>query len=156
MNALIRNQNQQIAGWPTFGNLFAIPSALDGLFESPFAELGEVSKYFGAWSPAVDVHEDADVLEVKVELPGLKREDIEVALEDGQLSISGERTIEESKTESRVHRTERFTGKFQRVINLPSEVKAAEVAAHYKDGVLTITLPKAEEAKRKQITVKVD
>ena len=156
MSALTRFQNQQVTGWPGFGGLFTLPNALDGLFESHFAELSEASQLFGNWNPAVDVSEDKDNLHVTAELPGLKREEIEVSLQDGHLSITGERKTEQTQKDSRSHRTERFVGKFQRIIALPAEVKADKVSAQYKDGVLSITLPKAEEAKRKQIEVKID
>jgi HSP20 family protein len=136
--------------------VFNLPSALDGLFENPFGDLSEASRYFGAWNPAVDVYEDKENLHVKVELPGLKREEIEVALEDGRLSISGERKCETTSNESRSYRNERYVGKFQRIIGLPSEVRADKVSAQYKDGVLTVTLPKIEAVKPKQIEVRID
>jgi HSP20 family protein len=101
----------------------------------------------------VDLYEDKDNVIVKAELPGLKREDIEVSLHDGALSVSGERKTEEKVENAEVRRTERFVARFQRTITLPSAVKADKVNAQYKDGVLTVTLPKAEEAKPRQIQI---
>ena len=106
-----------------------------------------------AWAPVLDVQEDKDNFRVRVELPGLKREDITVSIEDGTLVISGERKTETADEGTEVHRQERYYGKFSRALTLPSAVAADQVKAAYKDGILTVTLPKAEEAKPKQIVV---
>lgn len=106
-----------------------------------------------AWAPVLDVQEDKDNFRVRVELPGLKREDITVSIEDGTLVISGERKTETADEGTEVHRQERYYGKFSRALTLPSAVAADQVKAVYKDGILTVTLPKAEEAKPKTITV---
>ncbi len=87
-----------------------------------------------------------------VELPGMRREDFEISLHDGTLTISGERKRETSNGE-RAERTERYIGKFRRSITLPTRVDANKVSAVYRDGILSVTLPKAEEAKPKQIPV---
>ena len=85
----------------------------------------------------------------------MKKEEIEVTLHDGSLSISGERKSETKHEDAEVYRAERFFGRFQRSVTLPAPVAADKIKAHYKDGVLTITLPKTEEAKPKQIDVSV-
>jgi HSP20 family protein len=85
----------------------------------------------------------------------MTREQIEVSLHEGVLSISGERKSESNFPEAEVHRAERFFGRFQRTVTLPAPVSADKVKAQYKDGILTITLPKTEEAKPKQIDVHV-
>ena len=90
---------------------------------------------------------------MKVELPGMKKEDIEISLHDGCLSISGERKSEQKFEDAEVYRAERFVGRFQRTVTLPAPVAADKAKADYKDGVLTITLPKTEEARPKQISV---
>jgi HSP20 family protein len=128
---------------------------LDRLFESPLTEFARGSQLFGGWTPALDVFEDKDNVIVKAELPGMKKDEIEVSLHDGTLSISGERKNESKFENAEVYRTERFVGRFQRSVALPSAVAADKVSAQYKDGILTITLPKTEEAKPKQIDVKV-
>ena len=94
-----------------------------------------------------------EIFTIKVELPGLKREEIGVSLQDGALVISGERKEEKISEGTEVHRQERFYGKFQRTLTLPTPVAADKVKAAYSDGVLTVTLPKAEEAKPKKIEV---
>jgi HSP20 family protein len=90
-----------------------------------------------------------------VEVPGMKKEDIEVSVHEGVLSVSGERTREAESDEAGVHRSERSYGRFQRTLSLPKPVKASDIKAAYKDGILTITMPKTEEARPKQITVDV-
>ena len=132
--------------WPAFGRLTSLPDELDRLFETPAL----------TWSPALDVQEDKDNYTVRVEVPGLKREDIEVSLNDGSLVISGERKTETVQEGAAVHRQERCYGKFSRVLALPKTVAAGHVKAAYKDGILTVTLPKAEEAKPRQIDVAVN
>lgn len=130
----------------TFGRLANLQGEIERLFETPLQ----------AWSPALDVHEDKDNFTVTLELPGLKREDISVHLEDGSLIISGERKTENVSDDTEVHRRERFYGKFSRALTLPTAVSPDKVKANYKDGILTVTLPKAEEAKPKQIDVNVN
>jgi HSP20 family protein len=132
--------------WPGFGRLTNLQDELDRLFESPLT----------TWSPALDVHEDKDSFVIRAELPGLKREEIEVSLHDGTLVISGERKFEKTEEGVEVHRQERLCGKFQRALTLPMPVAADKIKAQYKDGVLTVTLPKVEEAKPKKIDVSVN
>ena len=129
--------------WPTFGRLANLQDELDRLFESPLT----------GWAPALDVHEDKDSFSIRVELPGMRREDIAVSLQDGALVISGERKEEKVTEGTEVHRQERFYGRFSRALTLPSAVAGDKVKAQYKDGILTVTLPKAEEAKPKAITI---
>jgi HSP20 family protein len=126
-----------------FGRLSSLQDELDRLFESPMT----------GWAPALDVHEDKDSFIVRTELPGLKREDIEVSLHEGALLISGERKAETKQEGVEVHRQERYYGKFQRALTLPTPVAADKIKAQYKDGVLTVTLPKVEEARPKQIDI---
>ncbi len=155
MNSLIRWNRPELTTWPTFGGLTDLRDEIDRLFESPLAELARTSQILSGWTPALDLFEDKDNFVVKAELPGMKREEIEVSLHEGSLSISGERKSEEKHSDAEVYRTERFFGRFQRTVTLPTPVAADKVKASYKDGVLTVTLPKTEEAKPKQIEVKV-
>ena len=125
------------------------------MFDLPSGDFARQTEFFNGWTPAVDLYEDKDHLYVRAELPGLKKEAIDVSVHDGVLSISGERSVEEQKQEQEIYRSERFMGRFQRTLTLPKAVNVDQVKASYKDGVLTITLPKTEEAKPKQIEVKV-
>jgi HSP20 family protein len=134
--------------------LFSLRDELDRFFEVSLGDLSRTSsQLLGVWNPAVDLYEDKNNVVVKAELPGLKREDIEVSLHDGALSISGERKGGEKVENAEARRTERFVGRFQRTVSLPASVKADKVDAQYKDGVLTVTLPKAEEAKPRHIEI---
>ena len=152
---LTRWKKADASAQTAFGQLFDLRDELDRLFGTPFAELTHASRFFDGWTPAEDLYEDKDNFVVKAELPGMKREDIEVSLHEGALTVSGERKSEEKHTDAETRREESFYGRFQRTIALPKAVKADAVAARYQDGVLTITLPKSEEVKPKQIEVKV-
>ena len=141
----------RISTWPAMGRLTDLRSEIDRLFEAPLAR---TSEFFG-WTPAFDVYEEQDNFVVKAELPGMKKEDINVSLQDGTLIISGERKGETKDEGAEVFRAERYFGKFQRTVSLPATVAVNNVKAEYKDGILTVTLPKSEKAKPKQIEVKV-
>ena len=125
---------------------------LNRLFEGSASRAPES---FGDWSPALDAFEDKDKYIVSLELPGLKREDIAVTVHDGVLTITGERKSDAEAKTGTVHRSERAYGRFTRSVSLPPTAKADQVAASYKDGLLQIELPKAEEAKPKTIEVKI-
>ncbi len=123
---------------------------LNTLFELPFwSNFGRQSQLFR--SPALDLYQNNDDVIALVELPGMRKEDIEISLHDGTLTISGERKSE--TPDGAAERTERYVGKFRRSITLPARVDASKVSATYRDGILTVTLPKAEEARPKQIQV---
>jgi len=142
--------------WDPFRKLSTLRDEIDRLFDHPLSALSETTQPFlSGWLPAVDLFEDKDNFTVKAELPGMKKDEIEIALHDGVLSLSGERKSDEKYESAQACRSERFLGRFQRTLALPAEVVADKVHATYKDGILTVTLPKAEEAKPKQIEVTV-
>jgi len=153
---LIRWQKPVLTPWPRFGRLSELRDEIDRLFDSPLAEFTPNSDLLSGWTPAFDVYENKDNFTVVAELPGMKKEDIAVSLHQGSLSVSGERKSEGKHEDAEVYRAERFFGRFQRTITLPTDVAGDKVKATYKDGVLTITLPKTEEAKPKQIDVAVN
>jgi HSP20 family protein len=128
---------------------------INRLFDAPFGEFGRESEVFTGWSPALDVYEDKDSIMVKVELPGMKKEQIELSLHENTLTISGERKAERAENSGDASRSERFLGRFQRTVTLPKPVDPNKVNARYKDGILTVTLSKTEESKPRQIEVKV-
>jgi len=141
---------------PSLDRLAGFRNDLDSLFELPFwSGLSRQSQLFSGWTPALDLYQDNDNVVAVVELPGMRKEDIEISLQDGMLSISGERK-DESASEGATPRTERFFGKFRRSVTLPTRVDVNQVKASYKDGLLTVTLPKAEEAKPKQIQINLN
>jgi len=135
---------------------------VDNLFSLAFsrlhgtaAEPDRGSQFLEGWFPAVDVYEDKDNLLVRAELPGMKKEDIEISLHEGFLTLSGERKAEEKQEGSETYRSERWLGRFHRTLSLPCAVVPDKIKATYTDGILTVTLPKAEEAKPKQIAISV-
>lgn len=152
---IIRWHRPELADWTGLGRLSDLRNEIDRLFDAPLSELAHTSRLLSGWTPALDMHEDKDNVVVKVELPGMKKEDIDLSLHDGSLSISGERKSEQKFESAEVYRAERFVGRFQRTVALPAPVAVDKVKAQYKDGVLTVTLPKTEEAKPKQIDVQV-
>lgn len=156
MNSLTRWHRPQLSTWPGFGQLTDLRDEIDRLFEAPLAELARTSQLLSGWTPALDMYEDKDNVYVRAELPGMKKEDIDVSLHNGTLSISGERKNQEEFKDAEVYRSERFVGRFQRTVSLPTAVAADKIKAQYKDGILSVTLPKAEEAKPKQIDVNVN
>jgi len=153
---VIRWQQPTLTAWPRFGRLTDLRDEIDRLFDGTLAEFTQSSNLLSGWTPAFDVYEDKDNFTVVAELPGMTKEDIEVSLHNGSLSVSGERKSDSKREDAEVYRAERFFGRFQRTITLPTTVAGDKVKAQYKDGVLTITLPKTEEAKPKQIDVAVN
>jgi len=151
--SLIRYQTPELSNWSSIDRLASFRDEVNRLFD--FTWPSPDSGLFSGWSPALDVADDKDNLVVKVELPGMKKEDINLSLHDGVLTVSGERKHEREAKEGGTFRSERYFGKFQRSVTLPSAVDANKVNASYKDGILTVELPKAEEAKPKQIAVNV-
>jgi HSP20 family protein len=134
--------------------LSTLSSEVDRLFNTlPFFSGND--ERFDAWSPVVDLYHDKESVVLRAELPGMKKEDIHVSLHEDVLTLSGERRQEKQHDEKGALRSERFFGKFERSFTLPVRVDASRVAASYEDGILTVTLPKAEEAKPRQIEVNV-
>ncbi|MCM8778982.1 MAG: Hsp20/alpha crystallin family protein [Candidatus Omnitrophica bacterium] len=107
------------------------------------------------WSVPLDIHETKDALVIKADLPGIKKEEIDISLHGDILTIKGEKKKEEETKDKHTHRLERFYGSFQRSISLPSYVDTTKAKASYKDGVLEITIPKTEEAKPKEKKIEI-
>ena len=107
------------------------------------------------WFPSLDVSETKNELVVKAEVPGMDPKDIDISLSDGVLTMKGEKRQEKEEKEADYHLVERSYGGFTRSVQLPKEVKGDKISASYKDGILKITLPKSEEAKKKEIKIKV-
>jgi HSP20 family protein len=132
-----------------------LPNRMERLFDEPLfrhAEEGPMK----AWVPPCDIFETDKELVMKFELPEVKKEDVEVKLEQNVLTLHGERRFEEKTDRENYHRVERHYGEFLRSFNVPLYVDAAKINAEFRDGVLTIKLPKNEEARPKQINVKVN
>ena len=105
------------------------------------------------WSPMVDIVEDEEKYTLSFDLPGMKKENIHMNFVDGTLKISGERVAMEEKTDATCHRVERLSGKFFRSFNFPTQVASENISAKYVDGVLIVSVPKAEEVKPRQISI---
>ena len=149
---------RRMSGWPEWD------------WTSPFEELERMRRQMGflsegltrgLWSrpaagvfPLMNVTEDKESYYVRAELPGLKADDLDISVTGDTLSIGGERKLAAEDESARYHRREREAGRFSRIVSLPGRIDTGKVEARCTDGVLTVVLPKAEEAKPKQITVK--
>jgi len=143
--------------WRPRGSLFDVRDEVNRLFDSflpDFPWRGDVLE--GAWVPKVDISETNGDLVVAADLPGLNREDVSIRIENNVLTLKGEKKREEEKEGTNYYRVERCCGSFTRSFALPSTVDTNKVKAGFKDGVLTITLPKTEEAKGKEIPIAVE
>lgn len=152
--AIERFVERHPAYWrPLFG-IRGLQGEMNRMFSDFFGETSETA--LSQLTPSLDVVDGKDEVKVHVELPGIAKEDVEISLKDDLLTIRGEKKEKkEEKGENRYY-MERSYGTFARTIKLPASVKADEVKASYKDGVLEITLPKAEEAKTREIHVNVE
>ena len=151
--SLIRYQAPELTPWSASERWSTFRDDLNSFFELPiWSSFGRGGQLFTGWSPALDLYQSTDNIVAVVELPGMRKEDIEISLNDGTLTISGERQRETTNGE-KAERTERYVGTFRRSIALPTRVDASKVNATYRDGILTVTLPKAEEVRPKQIQV---
>ena|SRR6516165_4965180 len=149
---LIRYQTPELLNWPALDRWSNLRDELNSLFNLPFWANFNRQDLISGWSPVLDLYENNDNVVAVLELPGLRKEDIEISLHDGTLTIAGERKSSSSNGE-KAERTERYVGSFRRSITLPAQVDANKVGATYRDGILTVTLPKAEEAKPRRIQV---
>ena len=150
---IIRYQAPNLTPWPALDRWSNLRDELNSIFDMPFwSNSGRTGQLFTGWSPALDLYESGDHFVAVVELPGMPKDVIDISLHDGTLTISGERKRESTNGET-AQRGERYVGTFRRSIALPTRVDASKVSATYQEGILKVTLPKAEEAKPKQIQV---
>jgi HSP20 family protein len=129
---------------------------MDRLLERFFGEPSGSERAVGMWTPRTDVAETKDSVTIKAELPGLEAKDVEVAISGDVLTIKGEKKQEKEEKDEHRHLVERSYGAFSRMVRLPAPVAADKIKATFKNGVLTVTLPKTEEAKQKAIPVTVE
>lgn len=143
-------------GWNPWLELNEMQNRLENRFVPPVKN-GHRDDTFAlaGWIPVVDVAEDNKEYIIKAELPGIKKEDVKVTLENGVLSISGERKVEKEEKDKTFHHVERTYGTFLRRFNLPDTASVDKVNAEFKDGMLQIRLPKHEAARPKHVDVKV-
>ncbi len=141
----------QLMKWNPFAQFENMHRELATLIDGRAATSNPVAE----WAPVVDIIEDEKAYVIKAELPDMKKEDVHVQLENGVLTLSGERRVERDEKTRKYHRIERAYGVFARSFELPENIDANKISASYKDGVLTVAVAKSEQALPKQIEVKV-
>jgi len=141
----------QLIRWDPFQQLVAMNNRLNRTINDPYTPRTEDA--FGAWAPPVDIFEKDEQLVLRAEIPGVQKENMDVGIESGVLTLRGERKQEIGVKEENAYRMERVYGTFTRSFSLPTTVDAAKVTATYKDGVLEVTVPKAENAKPKRVEI---
>ena len=146
-----------VSRWDPFQDLLSIQDEMNQLFTRAFGrerpgQSEAVQQRL--WAPALDISERKDAYVVSVEVPGVKPAELDITLEDGLLTIQGERRFTQESSDQQFHRVERRYGSFRRSITLPSQVQADQIEASFDNGVLEVIVPKAEEAKPKKITVR--
>ncbi len=146
-----------ITRWEPFRGLVTTQDRFNQLFNETFARaFGDQQELSPrAWVPPVDIYETDESLVLQAELPGINPDDVEIRVEDNTLYLKGERKFEKEVKEENLHRVERAYGTFSRNFALPGSVDASNVKAEYKNGILTLTMPKREEAKPKTIKINV-
>lgn len=146
-----------ITRWRPFRDVVSIQDEMNKLFDDFFGRPVLRTEWTeSAWNPSVDVSEDKDNVIIKAEMPGINKEDIKISVQDGVLTLKGEKKQEKEEKDKNYHRIERSYGSFCRSFQLPTSVKSDKVKAGYKDGVLSIALPKTEEVKPKEIPISID
>jgi HSP20 family protein len=147
-----------IVRWEPFRDLMTLQDRMNRLFEESVGRFRGYDESIdsGVWSPAVDIYETEHDIVLKAELPEVKQENIDIRLENNTLTLKGERKFEKETKEENYHRMERRYGSFSRSFTLPSTVDQDKIKAEYKDGILTVTLPKKDEVKPKQIKVGIN
>ena len=150
--------HMSIMRWRPMRDLTRIREDMNRLFDEFFSGWPEWGRGLleGEWTPSIDLAEKDDEIVVTAELPGVKQDDVDITITNDILTLKGEKKEEKESKEQNYHRLERCYGSFQRSIRLPTGVQGDEAKASYRDGVLQVTIPKAEEAKPKQIKINVE
>ncbi len=141
--------------WDPFDELSLLRNRMDRLINKMTPEFEDVPATANRWTPTTDVLETKDALIVRAELPGINEKDVTVELQNGVLTIAGERKLEEETKDKNYHRLERTYRKFTRSFTLPTNVQPDEIKATFTDGLLELSIPKKEEAKPKKITLDI-
>lgn len=148
-----------IVRWEPFRDLLAIQDRMNRIFDESFRGMNRPGEddwaLGGTWAPLVDIYEREGNIELKAELPGIDPKDVDVRVENNVLTLRGERKVDREVKRESYHRVERAYGSFSRSFTLPTVVDTEKIKAEYRDGVLHLTLPKKEEAKPRQISIKI-
>ena len=145
----------ELVRWEPFNGLDKMQSRINEFFDEAFGRSRPYSTSV-TWYPPVDILESRDAYLIRAELPGMKKEDINLEFRDGAVTLSGERKFDEPAAGVEYHRAERVAGKFFRSFYLPQTIKQEDMRATYRDGILEIHVPKADEARPKQIAINVN
>lgn len=143
--------------WDPFRELEDMSNRLNRVFGRPLARLEPNSEMLTMvdWTPSADISETDTAYLIKAEIPGVKKEDVKVTIENGMLTIQGERKMEKEEKDKKFHRIERSYGSFMRSFRVPEDADESSVKAEFKDGMLNVTLGKSAKAKPKAINVTV-
>ncbi len=146
-----------IVRWKPFRDMVSIQDEMNKLFDDFFGRpVARTDWTEGVWSPSVDVSEDKDNVVIKAEMPGMNKDDVKISIQDNVLTLKGEKRQEKEEKDKNYHRIERSYGSFCRSFQLPTSVKSDKIKANYKDGVLSVMLPKTEEVKPKEIPISIE
>lgn len=145
-----------IVRWNPARELLGMQNEMNRLLNNFFdRDFFETSYRRGLWEPAVDISESMEDFFVTADLPGLSKDDVKISYEDGVITIKGEKKQEKEEKDKNYHRVERSYGMFERSFRLPSRIDVNKIEARFKDGVLNLRLPKTEEARPKEIPIKI-
>lgn len=145
-----------VVKWDPFRDLISIQDRMNRMFEQSLSRSrSEEGVSPATWTPAVDIYETPDRIVLKAELPGMTHEDIDIQLQDNTLTLKGERRFAKDVQEENYLRIERAYGPFQRSFTLPSSVQQEKIRATFRDGVLEVVMPKADEVTAKRISISV-
>jgi HSP20 family protein len=147
---------KELTPWRPFGELSSLRREMDRLWENFFGERPVGRMWEREWAPSLDMSETKDNYVVKAEVPGIDAKHIDISLTGDVLSIRGEKKQEKEEKEEDYHLVERSYGSFSRSVRIPAEVESNKIKASYKNGILTITLPKSEKVKAKEVKIKVE
>jgi HSP20 family protein len=142
-----------VVRWRPLREMNSLQREMNRMFDSFFQD-SEENAATSAWYPSVDIKETAEKIDIYAELPGLTKENIKLSIRENVLQLSGEKNRQDDETEANFHRVERVYGTFSRSFTLPAKVQVDKVKAVFKDGVLHLELPKAEEEKARLIEIK--
>jgi HSP20 family protein len=147
----------ELVRWEQVEGVNRIQSRINELFEDALGRTrAQQSAAAGVWYPPVDILESKDSYLIRAELPGMRNEDLKTEVNEGILTLSGERKLEEPASGVEYHRVERVTGKFSRSFHVPQTVNPDGIKATYKDGILEVQVPKADEAKPRRIAISLN
>ncbi|MCB2203293.1 Hsp20/alpha crystallin family protein [bacterium] len=142
-----------VVRWNPLNDMMNLQREFNRVFNGMDTKRHDEDYESAVWSPMVDIVENEDAYTLTFDLPGMKKDNIHMNFSDGTLKISGERAAIEESKDNTCHRVERVSGKFYRSFNFPTQVNSDGISARYEDGVLTVSVPKAEEVKPRQISI---